>query len=123
MRIFNDQVIFDSADMSASLQSEPIYLGHIMHYSIQLKYTGSPVGTFKLQVSNDLGEVDAQTRLVQGRAVQTWTDVADSSVAVSGAGDAMWTVENIGYRWARVIYTASSGTGAIVSARANGKGV
>ena len=123
MRIFNDQVIFDNLDMSVSRQSEPIYLGHIMHYSIQLKYTGSPAGTFKLQVSNDLGEIDAQTRLVQGRAVQNWTDVADSAITISAAGDCMWTVENIGYRWARVVYIASSGTGTIVSARANGKGV
>lgn len=123
MRIFNDQVIFDNNDLSASRQSEPIYLGHIVNFSVQVVFSGTPNGTFKLQVSNDMGEIDAQTRLVQGRGVQHWTDVADSSFSVTTAGDVFWTVQNIGYRWARVVYTAASGSGTIESARANGKGV
>lgn len=123
MRIFNDQLSFASTDLSSAQTSQAIYLGHIVDYAIQIFFTGTPGGNFKLQVSNDEGEIDSQTRLVQSRNVVNWTDVADSAFTVAAAGNVFWDVQNAGHRWVRVVWTATSGSGTITSARVNGKGV
>lgn len=65
---------------------------------IQAVWTGSPVGTLILQISNDN---------------VTFSDYTGSSTAVSGAGDFMWNLLDIGYQWIRVKYTRVSGTGSL----------
>lgn len=123
MRIFNESVIFPSNDLSVGQISEGIYLGHIVDYAIQIFFTGSPLGNFKLQVSNDLGQINSQSRVVQDSTVVNWSDVADSAFTVSAAGDVFWDVQNAGHRWVRVVWTATGGSGTITSAKVNGKGV
>jgi len=123
MRIFNDNVQFGSTSLSGDLESEPIYLGHIVDYAIQIVFTGTPDGSFKLQVSNDEGSVNSSGRTMQGSGVENWSDVASSGFTVSAAGDVFWDVQNAGHRWVRVIWTVSSSTGTIQSAKVNGKGV
>ncbi len=54
-----------------------------------------------------------------------WSDIADSSFAVSAAGDVMWGYANRGFTYVRVVYTdGSSGmsTAVITSAVYNGVG-
>lgn len=128
MRIFNEDIldvdnVRTTPDMASSFALNPIYLGHIVDYSIQLVFTGTPGGNFKLQVSNDLGNINATTEAEQVAGVTTWTDVAGSPQTISAAGDHTWAVDNAGYRWVRVVWTATSGSGTLISARVNGKGV
>lgn len=120
MRVTNDGTsIIDGTDMSqASLTSKAFWLGHLEHYAIQVVFTGSPVGTFKLQISNDAGD----SRHDGGGSVTNWTDLSSSSVSISAAGDLMFVAQSAGYRWVRVVYTKTSGTGTITVVRANGKG-
>lgn len=108
MRIFNEPVtVSNSGDMSqATLTSNSIALDHMGLAAIQAVYTGSPVGSLKLQAN------------VGG---STWTDVASSTVSVTAAGDNMWNLADIGYSAVRVVYTKTSGTGTL-SVRANCKG-
>lgn len=124
MRVNNENLLDDSGplDLSVSQNLQPIWLGHIMHYSIQLKYTGSPAGTFKLQASNDPGRINSSDASNQA-PISNWTDVADSAITISAAGDCMYTVENAGYNWVRVVYTASSGSGSLTVARSYVKGL
>lgn len=125
MRIFNESLTLNSTSMSANITSDPIYLGHIGYYSIQLVYTGTPDGTFKLQLSNDMGSPQAAEQANEDFKIVNWTDIANTTVAVSAAGDLSYNVENAGYRWVRVVWTADSAgtTPVLTSARANGKGV
>lgn len=123
MRIFNDAVTFSSSSLSTSLDSQAIYLGHIVDYAIQIVFTGSPQGNFKLQVSNDFGSIDSATKQIQSTGVVNWTDVADSAFTVSAAGNVFWDVQNAGHRWVRVVWTQTGGSGTITSAKVNGKGV
>lgn len=83
-------------------------------------FTGSPVGTIKLQGSTDPGNTDINVDIT-GAGVVNWNDIVNSSQAVTGAGHVTWNYQGIGYRWIRVIYTRSSGTGN-VTVIANGKG-
>lgn len=115
MRTGNDTLQDAATSMGASFNLPAIWLGHICNYSIQLVFTGTPNGTFKLQASNDLGG--------PGLAPTNWTDVANSSQAITAAGDHMWQVENAGYKYVRVVYTRSSSTGSLTVANFNVKGV
>jgi len=128
VRIFNEDIlevdgVRTAPSMAANFTLHPIYLGHIVDYSIQLVFTGTPGGNFKLQVSNDLGKINSTTEAEQVSNVTNWTDVAGSPQTISAAGDHTWAVENAGYRWVRVVWTQTSSTGTLVSARVNGKGV
>lgn len=102
MKFANEKIIV-SADMSANFESEPILLDQIYGFSFQSVFTGSPNGTFKLQASND------DVKL--GFDVYNWTDIADSSQAITAAGDITWNFDGCFFKWVKVVYTFSSGTG------------
>jgi len=76
---------------------------------------GSPAGTFKLQRSNDLQWTGGnRPQPLSTGGVGAVSDVADASgngvvsATVAGAGVAVLSQANVGYRWFRVVYTASS---------------
>lgn len=107
--------------LNANINGQAMQLLASFSYSIQIVFTGTPTGTFKLQASADAypNPVPNVTWPVH------WSDVADSSFAVSAAGNVMWTVEFPGYNWVRVVYTdgsSGSSTAIITSATFNAKG-
>jgi hypothetical protein len=108
--------------MGSSFNMRAIWLGHICNFSIQLVFTGTPNGVFKLQCSNDPGMPDGG-QTPQDKGVVNWTDVLNSSQAITAAGSHVYQVENVGYNFVRVVYTQSSSTGSLTSARVNVKGV
>lgn len=97
-------------------------------FSIQIFFTGTPTGTFKLQASDDQAYSGVPTSLGSGlNAPPTnWTDVADSTFTVSAAGNVMWNYSYPGFNWVRVVYTdtsSGSSTAVIASSTFNGKGM
>lgn len=123
MRIGNDSIDFDTTDLAqATATSSPIWVGHVSQYAIQIVATGVPVGVFKLQVSCDLGPRDSNAAQT-GQGLTNWSDLTDATAAVSAAGISFLNIADAGYDWVRVVYTKTSGTGAISSARFNTKGV
>lgn len=77
---------------------------------------GSPVGTFKMQVSND-------SAVRAASAVSTsWIDYSGSSQAISADGNFGWSFPSFGYRLIRLVYTRTSG-GATLNANVFCKGV
>jgi hypothetical protein len=130
MRISNDSLSKLNVDISttpvslgASFNLDPVWLGHIVNYSIQLVFTGTPEGTWSLQASNDMGVEDRNNGGWNGNGVTNWTTIDDSQAGISEAGSAMWTVENCGYRWVRVVYTRTASTGSLTVAKFNCKGI
>lgn len=123
MRIDNAPITFDTTDLSAATAtSDPIWVGHISQYAVQIVVSGSPVGAFKLQASCDEGPRTANSPNM-GTGISNWSDITDATAAVSAAGISFINISDSGYYWFRVIYTKTSGTGAISSARFNAKGV
>jgi hypothetical protein len=118
VRISNDDIINGPVDLSANWTSDPIWLGHLYAYSVQLKFSGAPNGVFRLQCSNDK-ETDVST----AAGVVNWTLYAGSSQVITEAGDHTWSVSDAGYRWVRVQWLAGLGTGSLDSAKFNAKGV
>lgn len=123
MRIANDTLIDAPVTLTQDWESPAFYLGHIVNYSIQLVFTGTPDGTFSLQCSNDKGLEDKTTGGWNGAGVSNWTEITGSASVVTGADTIMWDVQNAGYRWVRVVYDFSASTGSLTSAICNAKGV
>lgn len=103
--VFNYKVITDAA-MTGNIESSVIDTSRITSVVFYAKWTGSPVGSIKLQVSID--DVN-------------YVDLPSSSQAVSGAGDFMWNVTDTNYDKIKVVYTFTSGSGTL-NVQANGKG-
>lgn len=115
MRSNNTSKLATNQSMGATFASNGVDTGQIVLLSIQAVWTGSPVGSFKLQISNDDVPVAVEPNKPYAQNpssnVVNWTDYTGSTTAVSGAGDFMWNILESGYRWIRVVYTRTSGTG------------
>jgi hypothetical protein len=111
-RVVGDLTEQNSKNLGASITSNPIRVLDHVGFSLFIKYSGSPVGQFKLQiatsentpVSADFGDLD------------------DSVDAVSGAGITLYSVSNVQYTHVRFVYTRTSGSGTIDKVVFSGKG-
>lgn len=102
--------IITAGDMSqATVTSSAIDVGFYDVVSIQNIYTGAPVGTLKLQVSNKF--VANSTCATIANA--DWSDISGSSYAIAAAGDVVYNLANISYKCLRAVYTKTSGTGVL----------
>lgn len=93
--------------------SVPVNVDECVSFSIQAIYTGSPLGTIKIQCSND------SVSPVNGIPTN-WTDVTDSAAGISAAGTYVLNVEFPAYSWIQLVYTPTSGSGTM-NARINAK--
>lgn len=104
--------ILSAGDMSSSsLTSIGVDLQQMFGFSIQAVMTDAPVGTLKLQVSNDIVQPSLGTDPAAN--VTNWIDYTGSSQSISAAGNFLWDVADANYRWVRAVYTKTSGTGAL----------
>lgn len=97
--------VVDAVSMAATINSTGVDLQGRSSYSFHAVYSGSPNGTLKIQISNDM--------VSDAGSVTTWTDYTGSSTAISAAGDTMFKIDRGGERWARHVFTFSSGTGSL----------
>lgn len=122
-------IIAASTVLSTNRNSMAVQIYNAFLCSIQVVFTGTPTGTFKLQVSSDPAAAATATgRAVTANEPTHWTDLANSTFTVSAAGDVSWGLSggDIAYNWARVVYTdgsSGSSTAIITSATANIKGL
>lgn len=89
-----------SGSMAASITSLSGYLDESAGFCIQASFTGAPVGSIKIQGSND--------PILLG-----YTDIPESVTAVSAAGSYMINVEFPYYSYVQLVYTRASGTGTL----------
>lgn len=126
MRVKNETLISSTVSLAASANLTAVWLGHVAQYSIQLAFTGTPAGAFKLQASDDVGNIDGAAISTQVAAITNWTDIDNSSQTIAAAGTCMWNIADCGYEWVRVVWTASgagSGTPTLTTARCKTKGI
>lgn len=99
-------------------------------FAIQVVFTGTPTGSFKLQASCEGVSKQNEVIGVNGAVtynVTNWSDVANSSFSVTAAGNVFWNYDgNVNWTFVRVVYTdTSSGasTAIVTSATINCKGI
>lgn len=99
MKIVN--IIYPATSAASNVTSVPFDLGDLQTYSVAVDFSGSNVaGTLTLESLNDKDNGD-------------WVTVTSSSQAVTSSASHVWNVTGAGYRWVRVKWVASSGTGNI----------
>lgn len=127
MRVVNFDILKGTpASLASSVNFAPIYLAQISKYSLQLIFTSSPVGTFKLQASNyPTQEIQSNGLLAESSFAipeSAWTDITGSDQAVSASGNHTWNVDSSSYNWVRMVWTATSGAGVLSTAYLHFKG-
>lgn len=103
--------IVSSASMVGNINSNGVDLQQLNLESISAVYTGAPVGSIKIQVSNDIVPVAPGSN--PSANVVNWSDYTGSPSAVSAAGNVTYNLTFAGYRWVRLVYTFTSGTGTL----------
>lgn len=100
--------IVTNGDMSqASVTSTAIDLTNAAQWSIQAVWSGAPVGTIKLQVSNMI--IDSCANVPSNQ----WSDYTLSIQPVTEAGDLLWNAWTSNFHCLRMVYLKTSGTGTI----------
>lgn len=106
-----------SVSMGSSLKGTAIDVSSAYVYAFILKWSGSPVGNMYLQVSNYVSVGN------ESPPDSSFTIDTGSLVAITTAGEQFYNVNTLGYRWARIVWERTSGTGAFTLAQFNSKGV
>jgi hypothetical protein len=129
MKVCNiPNIIPASTVMNATINSQAIELQFLLWYSIQIVFTGTPTGSFKLQASDDpvaASKLKLGANGVPQFVPTNWTDLPNQSQSVVAAGSAIWNIPDVGYTFVRAVYTDTSGgssTAIITVSSFNGKG-
>lgn len=97
--IINAHRIIIDGNMASNITSEAVDVSRMDNISVEAIYTGSPNGTLTLQGSN---------------SKENWASVNTSeNIAISSASNDIMVFANYAFKWARVVYTASSGSGTL----------
>ena len=112
-----------AANLNADRYSEIIPVERAFVGEIHMVFAAGPTGNMIFQVSNDAGALDdaGVARINENNIITNW--VTHTTTAV-GATDTTYRIalSDIGYKWGRLFFDRSTGTGAISSCRANIKG-
>lgn len=103
--------VLTAASMATSLTSEVTILNQKSGAGYDLKWTGAPVGTFSVEISNTV-TLDAEGNVNSPGA---WTPVTLSSpITASGSPDnAFINLAGLECYACRLVYTRTSGTGTL----------
>lgn len=94
--------IITAGDMSGSLTSSVTNINFLDNIGIQLIFTGSPTGTFSVEVSNDN---------------TSWTalSLSPAPAASGSAGNQYIDLNQLSAAWIRTKYTRTSGSGSLTA--------
>ena len=116
---YKNAKIVTAGDMSATITSSGVDLQGVNNYCIQASFSGSPSGTFKLQISTDLVPVGPDSNPAVN--VVNFSDYTGSSQTISAAGNYAWKVDAGGERWVQLVWTASGGSTGVLNVTFSGK--
>ncbi len=107
---------------TTTITSDPLPLDQIFGFAVQASWTGTPEGVFSLQASSQ-SPMGSQVGSGGPDPITLWDTIAGSAAsAVGSSGSFMWNVNTAFYRYVRLVYTNTTGTG-LLSAIVSVKGV
>lgn len=112
----------NTGDMSASFNSDPFAVIRMDQCALTATVSSASTltGTLTVECCNDEGNnATGDASGVSG--LTNWVTIANTSQAITGNGSTTWNLSNMGYRWVRVAWTRSGGSGTL-AIRANAKG-
>lgn len=106
-------VLFSAASMTgtSTLISPVVQINYLDNIGVQFHFTGTPTGTFQIQVSADHAQ-DAQGNVT---AAGHWVPItlSPAPVAAGAADDIYIDLNQLSAPWLRVQYVNSAGTGSL----------
>lgn len=101
----------DAGDMSDDIISEVTNIQFLDNIGIQLNFTGTPTGTFEVQVSADFVK-DPEGRVVDAGH---WIPINLPTTPVASGADGQIYIDitQISAPWIRVVYSRSGGSGSL----------
>lgn len=97
-------------DMSTSFNTVAVDLAVYESFCVQAVWTGAPVGALKIQISNVIAEDSTDID------ESDWSDYSGTQQSISMDGNFIWEVTQQDYRWVRLVYIRTSGTGTLTRA-------
>ena len=96
-------------NLAGSFNSNALMVQTYSLLSISLQWSGTFNGSFKIQVSNDSASTPTY-----------WHDISGSTINVAsgaylGQTGFTYSITDVSYRWIRVVYTFTSGTGTLTN--------
>lgn len=105
MKVYNKQVA-TALVLNANRTTDAIPLKFMFMFSIAAIFTGAPVGTIKLQASND-PETNDTVPLVPP---MHWADIEDSEFVLAPTDtEVFWNYKYSAFNYVRVVFTDGSG--------------
>jgi len=103
--------IVTNGDMTTTITSAVTNIQFLDNIAIQLNFTGTPTGTFQVQVSVDYAQDDQGNVQVAGN----WIPVLlpQSPVASGSAGFILIDLNQLASPWIRLVYVPSGGSGTL----------
>lgn len=102
--IFNDSLL-TGGSMAADVCSTPLQINNFTGYSLQAKVVGATAeGSILLQASDDN---------IAPAGIVNWIDIANSTVSVSGSGITFYNTSDAFYKYVKLCYIRTSGTGTL----------
>lgn len=107
------KALFEGASMTgtSTLTSPVVQINYLDNVGVQLHFTGTPTGTFQVQVSADHAQDPQGNVTVAGNWVPV--NLSPAPVASGSADDIFIDLNQLSAPWMRVQYTNSSGTGTL----------
>jgi len=106
MPVYQKKIV-TNGDMSADVTSQVLNIADLSLGSIQAIFTGAPTGDLFLQISNDIIAAGSDPNT----AVVNWSEYTGSRQTLAAAGAFVFNLANMGYKWCRMVYDPSGGTG------------
>lgn len=106
MNIKNGPITLDGTNMQNTILGSAIFAQNVDIVSVQMVQTGTPNGTWKIQVSNDKGADEGGG--IPSAVITNWTDYPSATAAVSSAGSSVIKFSDFEFRWFRLVWTNTS---------------
>lgn len=110
--------IFLNQSMTSTVSSKPEFIGQMSYIGFDLAWTGTPTGSFTVEVSNSYS-VDATGKT---KNAGNWVALTlSTSVTATGSpNSAFIDIDGVAASWIRLTYTPSASTG-LLTAYLSGK--
>jgi hypothetical protein len=102
--VYNPLIV--NGDMSSNINSVAVSVAGWNGFAVQSVYTGVPVGQLSVQLSCDLTN--------DAGSVTNWDEIGDVK-AIVGAGSHTFVIREVKWKWFRLVYSSTSGSGTINS--------
>ncbi len=111
MRNLHVDSILTGTAMTADIKGTPIHVENMDTGSIHLVWTGTAVGDFEVQISNDKLPAGVDKNAVAYDDL-TWITI-DTQAAGGGAGSKHFALADLGAKWVTLLFDFGSSSGTV----------